>query len=90
MFFPGSRYTDIGTYQATRPDGSTITVTRLPLPGPAPVQGWHRRSDTEHLDLLASHYLGDPTAAWALGWANRAMSLDALGVHDLIAIPRRS
>jgi hypothetical protein len=87
LFFPGSRYAQAGTYQVTAPDGSMITVTRLPLPVGGPVLGFYRRSLGERLDLLAANYAGDPTAAWVLGWVNGAVSLDALASHDLIAIP---
>jgi hypothetical protein len=89
MFTPNSRYADAGTYQVTTHGGEVITVTRLPLPQPQPILGFHRRTNAERLDLLAFHYLGDATAAWRLGWANGAMSLDALGSHETIAIPRK-
>jgi hypothetical protein len=88
VFYDGSRYASAGTYTVTKPDGTIVTVTKLPLPAPRPVFGWHRRSDAERLDLLALHYLHDATAAWQLGWTNGAMSLDALGSHESVAIPR--
>lgn len=88
MFAPGSRYATAGTYRVTLPDGTIVTVTRLPLPVRPPVRGWHRRAAGERLDLLAWHYAGDATAAWRLGWCSDAMSLDALGAHELVAIPR--
>lgn len=87
MFFPGSRYAATGTYQVTAPDGTIRTAARLPLPNPAPVLGWYKRSAGERLDLLAANYLGDPTAAWGLGWTNGAMSLDALAAHEYVAVP---
>ena len=43
MFFPGSRYLQLGTYAATRRDGTTVAVTRLPLPVHARLAGYHRR-----------------------------------------------
>lgn len=88
MFHSGSRYAGAGTYQVTRPDGTAVTVARLPVPANMPLLGWHRRTEGERLDLLAAHYLGDPTAAWALGVANGAMVLDALAVRELVAVPR--
>jgi hypothetical protein len=88
MFANGSRYAKAGTYTVTLPDGTPIAVTRIPLPVERPALGWHRRTDAERLELLAFHYLRDATAAWALGWANGAMSLDALAAHELVAIPR--
>jgi len=88
VFQNGSRYEKAGTYTVTLRDGTPVTVTRIPLPRQRPVLGWHKRTDDERLDLLAFHYLGDATAAWALGWCNDAMVLDALAAHELVAIPR--
>ncbi|MEV5700697.1 MULTISPECIES: hypothetical protein [Streptomyces violaceoruber group] len=90
MFHSTSRYAGAGTYEVTRPDGTVVLATRLPLPTAVPVAGWHRRSEGERLDLLAGHYLEDPTASWMLGLANGAMVLDALAVRDLVAVPRRA
>jgi hypothetical protein len=87
MFFPGSRYANAGTYQVTAPDGTTVTATRLPLPASSGLLGWYKRAAAERLDLLALNFLGDPTAAWALGWTNGAVSLDALAAHEHVAIP---
>jgi hypothetical protein len=87
MFFPGSRYANTGSYQVTAPDGTTVTATKLPLPAGSGLLGWYKRSAAERLDLLASNFLGDPTAAWALGWTNGAVSLDALAAHESVAIP---
>lgn len=88
MLAPNSRYAAAGTYAVTLPDGRTVTVTRIPVPQQSPVLGWHRRSEAERLDLIAYQYLGDATRAWTLGWTNGAVVLDALAVHELIAIPR--
>ena len=87
MFFPGSRYASAGTYQATRADGTAVTVTRIPLPAPRPVLGWHRRGEGERLDLIAYQYLNNPTQAWILCEASNCVVPDALAAHDLIAIP---
>jgi hypothetical protein len=89
MFSQTSRYYNAGTYVVTLADGTQVTVTRIPPSQPPPVQGWHQRTAAERLDLLAFQYVGDPTAAWQLGWANDAVVLDALAAHPLIAIPAR-
>jgi hypothetical protein len=89
MFYPGSRYATAGTYQVTTHTGDVITATRIPLAQAQPILGFHRRSHGERLDLLAFHYLDDATAAWRLGQTNGAMSLDALGSHETVAIPRK-
>ena len=89
MFFPGSRYEKLGTYTATKANGKTVQVTKLPLPGTAPLIGFHRRHEGQRLDLIASHYLSDATTFWRLCDVNNAVVPDALAVHDLIGIPRQ-
>jgi hypothetical protein len=88
MIFAGSRYANSGTYSLTRPDGSVETVLRLPLPGPAVIQGLYQRRSTVHrLDLVANYFLNDATAFWQLCDANNAMAPDALAARNLIGIP---
>lgn len=88
MFEANSRYAKAGTYVVSLPDGASVAVTRIPLPRNLPVLGWHRRDDDERLDVVAFKHLRDATATWQLGWANDAVVLDALALHELIAIPR--
>jgi hypothetical protein len=91
VFFPGSRYEKTGTYQVVRPDGTTLAVSKLPLP-PAPERvrlfGYHPRQDDQRLDHIANHYLADPTAFWRLCDANDAVVPDALAAGPLVGIPR--
>ena len=87
MFFPGSRYQKTGTYQISRPDGTLITATKLPLPKQRPLLGYHRRLEGQRLDLIASRYLQDATAFWQLCNANNAVVPDALAARELIGIP---
>ncbi len=87
MFFPGSRYIAIAQYQARRPDGSMVRAVRIPLPGPAAVIGYFRRSDGQRLDTLANYFLADATAFWRLCDANNSMVPDSLAGSDLIGIP---
>jgi hypothetical protein len=89
MFFPGSRYANSGTYTLTLPGGTTVAVTRLPLPSNRTLTGFHRRQQGQRLDLMASRYLADPTTFWQLCDANNAMVPDALAAHNLIGIPSR-
>jgi hypothetical protein len=88
VFFPGSRYLGLGSYTATQRDGTTVSVTRLPLPAQPPLAGYHRRLVGERLDLVAARYPKDATAFWKLCDANNALSPDALAAADLIGIPR--
>lgn len=90
MFFSGSRYEKAGAYTLTKPDGSQVSVTRMPLPLLNPLAGFHRRLASQQLDLIASHYFADATTFWRLCDGNRAVVPDALGARDLIGIPTRS
>jgi len=87
MIFPGSRYEKSGTFVLTRSDGMMIQSLRLPLPGPALVQGYYRRSEGQRLDLIANAFLKDATAFWRLCDANNAVVPDSLAARDLIGIP---
>ena len=88
MFFPGSRYATPGTYTARTASGATVIATRLPIRSRPAVRGFHPRIDTQRLDLLAAHYLGDATAFWRLCDASQAIAPDALAMRDRIAHPR--
>jgi hypothetical protein len=87
MFFPGSRYVAMATYQVTCPDGTIVQAVKTPLPGPALVLGYHRRLAGQRLDLIAAHYLADATAFWRLCDANNTVTPDALGAADLVGVP---
>jgi len=88
MIFAGSRYQNTGTYTVTRPDGTVVAVLRLPLPGPAVVQGYYPRQGAgQRLDLIANYFLKDATAFWQLCDANNTVVPDALAARDLIGIP---
>jgi hypothetical protein len=87
MFFAGSRYQSAGTYTFTTTRGTIVTATNIPLPSPGPLLGYHRRSQGQRLDLLANHYLNDPTAFWRLCDVNGSIVPDSLAGHDLIGVP---
>jgi hypothetical protein len=89
MFFPGSRYEKAGTYAVKKPDGTAVTVTRLPLPRAAPLLGYHRRLEGQRLDLIAARYLADATTFWRLCDANNTVVPDALAAQELIGIPTK-
>jgi hypothetical protein len=88
MFAPNSRYAGQTTYTVTMPDGSVVVATRLPLPRPLALAGYHRRVTGDRLDLLAARYLKDPTFFWRICDSNNAPVPDALNARDLIGIPR--
>jgi hypothetical protein len=87
MFFPGSRYLNLGTTQTKRSDGTVVVSTILPLPTPAPLLGYHRRLEGQRLDLIAQHYLADATAFWRLADANNTVVPDVLATRALVGIP---
>jgi hypothetical protein len=87
MFFPGSRYANLATYQVTLRNGATTTATRLPLPLPNPLLGYFPRRNSQRLDQIAAHFLADATTFWRLCDGNDAMAPDALAVHSLVGIP---
>jgi hypothetical protein len=89
MFFSGSRYQNQPTYSVKLPDGTEATVVTIPLPKVAPLIGFHKRRLGDRLDLLANHYVGDPTAFWRVCNANNAVMPDALTTHALIGIPAK-
>jgi len=87
MFFSGSRYENLTGYTRKRADGTLVAVMRLPLSAQGPLFGYHQRRQSQRLDLIAAHYLVDPTTFWKLCDANNSLVPDALAVHDLIGIP---
>jgi hypothetical protein len=87
MFFPGSRYGKAGTYTARTASGAEVIATRLPIRSRPAIRGFHPRIDTQRLDLLSAHYLGDATTFWRLCDASQTIAPDALAIRDRIAIP---
>jgi len=87
MFFPGSRYLGLGTYTATRVDGTRVHVTRLHRPEPGVPIGYHRRLVGQRLDHLAANYLKDATAFWRLCDVDGTVVPDVLAGADLVGIP---
>ena len=88
MFAPNSRYFGLATYTITLPDGTVVTATRLPLPNPLTLAGYHRRILDDRLDLLAARYLKDPTVFTKICDSNNAPAPHALAARDLIGMPQ--
>jgi len=90
MFFPGSRYETTGTYRVIGPGGREVTVAkphRTPRREQVVLLGYHPRKEDQRLDVIADHYLGDPTGFWRLCDANASAVPDALGARDRIGMP---
>lgn len=88
MFFPGSRYEKLESYEVVR-RGRSVAATRLPLPLSRPLRGLHRRLQGQRLDLIASRYLKDATTFWRLCDASGTVAPDALATRELVAIPTK-
>lgn len=87
MFFPGSRYLSLTTYQFKRSDGSVVQLTKLPTPGIQAVLGYYSRNAGDRLDQIAGRFLSDATKFWHVCDANGAVVPDALAAHALIGVP---
>ena len=87
MFYPGSRYENVGTYTVQKEDGTTVVVTRIPSSRQPAPRGFHRRLEGQRLDLIAHRYLKDACGFWRLCDASGAMAPDALAARALVAIP---
>jgi hypothetical protein len=87
MFFSGSRYEKMPTYTVKLANGATVTAVRLPAPNRAPVIGAYPHDDSQRLDLVASHFLGDATTFWRLCDANGTVCPEALAARALVVIP---
>lgn len=90
MFFPGSRYINMTTYQIATRSGAVIAVTKLPQPLPNPIVGFFPRQKSQRLDAIAAHFLSDPTTFWKLCDGNDSICPDALASHNLVGIPGKS
>jgi hypothetical protein len=87
MFKPTSRYVNAETYAVRTPDGRTVTAVRLPVRAQPAVRGFHQRLETQRLDLIAAHYVGDATAFWQLCDGSDTIAPDALAARALVPIP---
>ena len=88
MFSDRSRYKLVATAQVELHEGQTATYVRFPARKRSATLGYHRREEGQRLDHLANYYLKDPSRFWLLCDTNECPSPHALGVRDLIAIPR--
>jgi hypothetical protein len=89
MFFPGSRYENMPTYTVKLASGATVTAVVLPAPNRSPVLGAYPHDDSQRLDLVANHFLADPTTFWRLCDANGTVCPDALAARALVTIPAK-
>src|SRR5262249_4238047 len=87
VFSASSRYTNEPTYVVETTPGVRVTACRMPVRDRPDVRGFQARMAGHRLDHLAAQYLADATAFWSLCDTADAIAPDALGSHELIAIP---
>ena len=87
IFDPGSRYAKLPTVLMVDARGRTVEVVPPALAQPQALRGRHIRRQGERPDHLAALYLADPTASWALGWINDAMTGEVLSELRELQIP---
>ena len=67
--------------------GRTVACV-MPARIPAePELGKHRLKQSQRLDQLADHYLGDPTSWWRIAALNDAMTVDQVAEAEFVSIP---
>jgi hypothetical protein len=78
MIFKGSRYQNVGLYQATDAAGRTVTALKprfIPPTAAGYLQGF---TADMRLDLLAYKFYGNPEKFWLIADANDAMDPEDL------------
>jgi hypothetical protein len=94
LLTPASRYHNIPLGTRVLADGRSISFLkrRFPVdPSEMRTLAEHHSTDSDRLDRLAAHYLGDPTLFWQICDANLALHPDEVlqeaGRLVLIAMP---
>lgn len=81
LFPASSRYYGLETATLSTPDGKTVIYLKrrfLPQPENFALLQEHIVTESERLDNITAHYLGDPEQFWQVCDANRAMRPDEL------------
>lgn len=92
-FPPTSRYHGIPLAAIEQADGSAVLYVRrrfIPPPESFALLQEHRVSESERLDLIAAHYLGDAEQAWRICDANGVLDpaeLEEAGATVRITLP---
>ncbi len=79
MIFKGSRYQNVGVYQATDANGATVTALRIRFIPATPAGYRHTFTADERLDLLAYRFYHNPEKFWLIADANNAIDPEDLG-----------
>ena len=78
MIFRGSRYQNVGTYQAVDSNGRSTSALKIRLIPSTPAGFIHSFTAGERLDLIAYKYYRNPEKFWLIADANDRMDPDDL------------
>jgi nucleoid-associated protein YgaU len=78
MVFKGSRYANVGTYQASDAAGDTVTALNARFIPPTPAGYLHTYTGDERLDLIAYKFYRNPEKFWLIADANTEMDPEDL------------
>jgi nucleoid-associated protein YgaU len=78
MIFKGSRYKNVGVYQAQDATGRTVNALNIRFIPVTPAGYLHTFTIDERLDLLAYRFYGNPEKFWLIADANTAMDPEDL------------
>ena len=87
-FAKSSRYAKhASVFKTTDPRGREVPAVTPPLITPKHNRGTHIAKDTQRLDHLAHHYLGQADAFWSITHHNARILPDAVLAQARIRIP---
>jgi hypothetical protein len=78
MIFKGSRYQNVGVYQAQDAAGRTVKALKIRVIPATPAGYLHTFTNDERLDLLAFRFYGNPDKFWLIVDANSEMDPEDL------------
>lgn len=92
MIFKGSRYQNVGVYQAVDANGRTVTALNIRFIPATPAGYLHTFTSDERLDLLAYRFYNNPEKFWLIADANTAMDPEDLAQpgNQLLIPPDRT
>lgn len=92
MIFKGSRYQNVGVYQAQDAAGRTVNALNIRFIPPTPAGYLHTFTNDERLDLLAYRFYGNPEKFWLIADANSEMDPEDLAQpgYQLLIPPDRT
>jgi len=80
LIFKGSRYQNVGVYQAQDAAGNTVKALKIRFIPATPAGYLHTFTNDERLDLLAFRFYGNPEKFWLIADANSEMDPEDLAI----------